>query len=111
MVNSCLALYETVEEVRIQGGRAILPKTYESNLFHHNFIQFRKQDSSYKAILSPNLCHSNVVKHTLTLLQSKPVMTLDCQIFLKSSPLSLRAGSAPGLELIITDTSLTFHDL
>jgi len=33
---------------------AILPKTYESNFFHNNFIQFGKQHSPYNAILSSN---------------------------------------------------------
>ena len=28
------------------------PKTYESNCFHHNFVQFGKQHSRFKAILS-----------------------------------------------------------
>jgi len=27
------------------------PKTYESNFFHHDFVQFGKQHSRYKAIL------------------------------------------------------------
>ena len=27
------------------------PKTYESNFFHHDFEQFRKQHSQYKAVL------------------------------------------------------------
>jgi len=28
------------------------PKTYESNFFHHNFVEFRKQHSRYPSILS-----------------------------------------------------------
>ena len=38
----------------IQGGRlgrSLPPKTYESNFFHHDFEQFGKQHSRYKAIL------------------------------------------------------------
>ena len=31
------------------------PKTYESNFIHHNFVQFEKQHSRYKAILSSNV--------------------------------------------------------
>jgi len=35
------------------GEGAIAPaKTYESNFFHHGFVQFGKQHSRYKAILS-----------------------------------------------------------
>jgi len=30
------------------------PKTYESNFFHHNVVQLRKQHSRYKAIFSSN---------------------------------------------------------
>ena len=43
-----------LKQGRIQGGRigAIAPpKTYESNFIHHNFVQFGKQPSRYKAIL------------------------------------------------------------
>jgi len=46
------------------------PKTYESNFFHHDFVQFGKT------------LHCQ--------------LRLDCQILLKSPPLNLRAGSAPG---------------
>jgi len=46
------------------------PKTYESNFFHQDFVLFGKAlDCQLK---------------------------LDCQILLKSPPLNLRAGSAPG---------------
>jgi len=33
------------------GGRLPIPKTYESNFFHHDFVQFTKQHSRYEAIL------------------------------------------------------------
>jgi len=33
------------------GGGDRLPKTYESNFIHHDFVQFRKKHSRYKAIL------------------------------------------------------------
>ena len=56
-------------------GRAIgviaPPKTYESNFFHHDFVQFGKTPE----------CE----------------LRRDCQKFLKSLPLNLRAGSAPVL--------------
>jgi len=46
------------------------PKTYESNFIHHDFEQFGKQHSRYKAILPLELFHhSNVVKYTSSLLQ------------------------------------------
>jgi len=59
------------QQGRIQGGAigAIAPpKTYESNIFHNDFVQFRKKRSCKRR--------------------------LDCQILLKSPPLNLRAGSA-----------------
>ena len=55
------------------GGRLELsspPETCESNLFHHDFLQFGK---------TPDC-----------------LLRLHCQIFLKSPPLNLRTGSAPG---------------
>ena len=33
-------------------GAIAPPKTYESNFIHHDFVQFGKQHSRYKAILS-----------------------------------------------------------
>jgi len=48
------------------------PKTYESNIFHHDFVQFRKTLGCQRR--------------------------LDCQILLKSPPLNLRAGPAPAGE-------------
>jgi len=41
-------------QVRIQGGAigAIAPpENYESNFIHHDFVQFRKQHSRFKASL------------------------------------------------------------
>jgi len=67
-------------------GGAILPKTYESNFFHHNCIQFGKQHLPYKAILSSSFWHSRVVKYISIILQSKPAMRLDYEIILKSPP-------------------------
>jgi len=38
-------------QVLFRGGDRS-PKTYESMVVHHNFLQFGKQDSRYKPILS-----------------------------------------------------------
>jgi len=71
-------------------------KTYESNFIHHDFLQFGKQHSRYKAILSSIFCHSSVVGSILhPFHNSEAVMRLDYQILLKSPPLPLLAGSAP----------------
>jgi len=49
---------------------AIAPlKTYESNFIHHDFAQFRKEHSRYKAILPSIVCHSSVVKYASPLVQ------------------------------------------
>jgi len=48
------------------------PKAYESNIFHHDFVQFRKTLGCQRR--------------------------LDCQILLKSPPLNLRAGSDPATD-------------
>jgi len=46
---------------------------------------------------SPLFCHSRAVKCILNLSYIRvPVARFDCQILLKSPPLNLLAGSAPG---------------
>ena len=45
---------------RIGGrGERRLPKTYESNVIHHDFVQFGKQHARHKAILSSIVRHSH----------------------------------------------------
>jgi len=113
MINSCLALYGMLEEVRIEWGRlgrsSLKPMkvTFSTTIIYNSENNIRDIRSFFR----PIFCHSSVVKYASTLLQNKPVMRLDCQIVLKSPPLRLLAVSAPGLELIIADTSLTFHGL
>ena len=78
-------------------GEAISPpKIYESNFFHHDFVQFGKQHSRYKAIfpsivLSQQCCEVYFICLTV----SDLVLRLDCQVLLKSPPLNLLGGSAP----------------
>ena len=51
---------KTIQFIEARGGSTrgswgeSPPKTYEGNIFHHNFGQFGKQHSPYKAILSSN---------------------------------------------------------
>jgi len=51
-----MTLHVDSTQGRIQGGREsgtiAPPKTYESNFFHHNFVQFGKKRSRYKAMLT-----------------------------------------------------------
>jgi len=107
MINSCLALYVKLKEVRIQRvrlGRSSLKPTkvtFFTTILQNSENNIRHTRPFWRQIF----CHSSVVKFTSTLLQSKPVMRLDCQILPKSSPLRSQAGSSPGLELIIIDTS------
>jgi len=113
MIDSFLALYGRLEEVLIDGGRLgrsfLKPTkvTFFTTIIHNS----ENNSRDIRSFCRPVFCHSSVVKYTSTLLQNKPVMRLDCQILLKSPPLHLLAVSAPGLELIISDTSLTFHGL
>ena len=61
----------------------------------------------------PLFCHSNVVKYSSSLLvySSEPVTRLDCQILLKSHPLTL-AHFCPELTFFITPpASVCFHTL
>ena len=72
------------------------PKTYESNFFHHDFVQFGEQHSRYKAILTSIVLPQSVVKYTWYLLNSSElVMRLDCQILLISSPPKLTGWICP----------------
>ena len=79
------------------GGGDRLPKTYESNFIHHDFVQFRKKHSRYKAILpsivlSQQCCEICFISLTVV----KPRMRLDYHILLKSHLLNLLTGSDPG---------------
>jgi len=73
-------------------GGAILSKTYERNFFTAILHNSENNIRLKRPFCQPIFCHSSVVKYTLTLLQSKPVMRFDCQILLKSSPLPKFTG-------------------
>jgi len=65
-------IYQTLLKIRgYPGGRLgdRPPKTSENNFIHHDFLQFGKQHSRYKAILSSIVFHSSVVKYTSSILQ------------------------------------------
>ena len=101
---------------RIHGGRlgrSLLPKTYESNFIHHDFVQFGKQQikTNFKWVLrhirivllfaiqghSVVHCFVTAVLWSIHLSCSREaVMRLDYQILLKSpEPLRLLAVSTP----------------
>jgi len=61
---------------RIHGGEIASPKTYESNFIYHYFLQFGKEHSRYKAILSAIFCHSSVVMYTSPSYSSEAIMRL-----------------------------------
>jgi len=50
-------------------GVTASPKTCKSYFIHHDFVQFGKQHSRYKAILYQLFGHSIVVKYASSLLQ------------------------------------------
>ena len=71
------------------------PKTYESNCFHHDFEQFGKQCSWYKAILSSivlsqQCCAVCFIPFTV----AEPIWDLTSK-YHWNRPLTLLAGSAP----------------
>ena len=72
--------------------------TSESNFIHHDSLQFGKQHSRYKAILSSIIlsqqCYEVYIFHLS--FKSETVMRLDCQISQKSPPITLLAGFALG---------------
>jgi len=84
-------------QIRTWGRQTIAtPKTYKSNFIHHDFVQFGKQHSRYTAIFSVH-CFVTVSWSILhPSYSSEAVMRLDYQKLLKSSPLTLLAGTAPG---------------
>jgi len=64
---------------RRSGSRgAILPKTYEVTFFTTILYNSENNIRHIRSFYRPIFCHSSVVKYTLTLLQSKPVMRLGC---------------------------------
>jgi len=70
---------------RIQRGaiEAIAsPKSYESNLIHHNFVQFGNKHSRYKAILSSiDLPQQFCEAYLIPLTDSEAVMGLVYQYY------------------------------
>jgi len=91
--------HKTGADARGRLERLPLPKTYESNFNHHDFVQFGKQHSPYKAILSSILLSQKCCEVACTVLHpsysNEAVMRLNYQILLKSPPITLLAGSAP----------------
>jgi len=68
-------------------GAIAPPKTYESNFFLHDFVQFGKQHMRYKAILSSNVLPQQCCEICFHLSYSnEAVMRLDYLILLKSPP-------------------------
>jgi len=62
-------------------------KTYESNVIHHDFVQFEKQHSRYKAIFPSIVLSQRCCEVYFSFFySSEPVMRLDCQILLKLPP-------------------------
>jgi len=76
----------------------IAKKTYASNFIHHDFIQFGKQDSRYKAILLSILLPQQCCEvHFISLTVAIAFMRLDYQLLPKLPPTpNLLAGSARG---------------
>ena len=62
------------------------PKTYESNFFHHDFEQFGKHHSQYKAIFRPFFVTKVLWRILHLSYGNEPVIRLDFQILLISLP-------------------------
>jgi len=98
-------------------GATALPKTYESNLIHHNFVQFGKKHSRDEVISSSCIVLSQQLREAyfISLTGSETVMRFDYQILLKLPPsLNLLAGSAPVICkqycVVMTVDALLQHD-
>ena len=80
---------------RIHGGRSP-PKSYESNLIHHNFLKFGKQHLRHEAILLSIVLSQQFCEACFNLLAvAKPLWDLTAKHYWNRPPTSL-AGSAPG---------------
>ena len=78
-------------------GAVAPPKTYESNFFYHDFAQFGKQHSRYKAILPSTALSQHCCEvYFISLTVGEHIMRLECQRLLKSPPLKLLVGSLSG---------------
>ena len=85
-------------------GAVAFPKTFKSNLVHHDFVQFGKQHSRYRVIssssssivLSQQFCEAYFISVTV----AKLLWDLTTKYYWNSSPLKLLAGSAPDNNLI-----------
>ena len=101
-----LSMHQTkhCEQGWIQGGdrpNRPPPKTYESNFVDYDFIQFGKEHSRYKAILSSIVLSQPCCKvyYCTSLLQKwSRNETWLYQISLKLTPLTLLAAFAPDCE-------------
>jgi len=62
------------------------PKTYENNFIHHDFANFGKQHSRYKAILPSIVLSQQCCEVYFTSYISEVIVKLDYRIFVKSHP-------------------------
>jgi len=87
---------------RIKRGGDRPPKTYEINFIHHDFVQFGKQHSRYKAIL-PSIILSQQCCEVCFIASSLSQYRIQNETRLPSiteivSPLTLLARSAPEMK-------------
>ena len=67
---------DTLSQERIQGGERPSLNLYKSNFIHHDFLQFGKQCSRYKAILSSIILSQQCCEaYFIPLAVAKPLRT------------------------------------
>jgi len=79
------------------GGTIAPLKPTKVSLFTIIFYNSKNNIRDISLFCRPLFCHSSVEKYTSSILQQWTVMSVECQILLKSPPLNLLAGSAPAL--------------
>jgi len=80
---------------------AIPPETYERNFIRHDFVQYGKQHSRYKAMLSSIVLSQQCCKAYFTSLTvAKPLWDLTAKYYW-NPPLTLLAGSAPDIKFLL----------
>jgi len=74
----------------VQGGDwgdRLPPKTYKSNFFHHDFLQFRKQHSWYEAFLSSIILSQQCFEvYFISLTVAKPLWDLTTKYYWNRPP-------------------------
>jgi len=93
-----IVFLKAIFEPRGEIGAIAPPKTYESNFIHHDFVQFGKQHSRYKVILSSIILSQQCCEvYFISLTVTKPLWDSTSKYYWNRLPPNTMAASAPDL--------------